>query len=190
MLIAYPGVSTAMQSTRAGCIANCCQWAFSAKLALANSGVSSIEASSQDRWERYGFEPSPCRELLNDPTAYQRCATRAFDRCRPSCRVPRTKQIRFYPGQVIEIAPKVKIEIDGSGPSARKTGTIEAAGGLREGWDRRASPSRPGLRSRADPRPTPSARSDVPLDNQVGLSYSAWAASEAARRSQNASMRL
>ena len=72
------------------------------------SSIEAIEAYSQDRWERYGFEPSPCRELLDDPTAYQRCATRAFDRCRPSCRVPRTKQILFYPGQVMVV--------EGNGP--------------------------------------------------------------------------
>ena len=117
-LAASPSVGSAMRSNCAGCLDNCCSWAFSASRGLASG---SIDAYSAQRWERWGFPPAPCREALHDAAAYQRCVNKAFDRCYASrcrgCRpgwVPlsglfrrkdRLKSVEFHPGQIIVIPP-------------------------------------------------------------------------------------
>lgn len=118
VLAALPGVGAAMEATCDGCLGQCCNWAFSAKDAF-YSRTLSIDAYSRYVWERYGYDPVPCREVLHDPTAYQRCVNKAFDRCYASrcrgCRtswIPfkdffqrndRTQSVVFYPGQEIII---------------------------------------------------------------------------------------
>ena len=80
LLAALPSISVAIEATCAGCIDNCCEWAFSASTAL-YSRLPSIDAYSWKSWERHGFPPAPCREELHDAAQYQRCVTKAFDRC-------------------------------------------------------------------------------------------------------------
>lgn len=116
VLFILPSVGTAMESTCAGCVNNCCEWAFSAS-SEASSRAPSIDAYSRYVWERQGYDPSPCRDVLHDAKAYQRCVTKAFGRCNGSrCKgcgvswVPfagffksERTQIVFYPGQIISI---------------------------------------------------------------------------------------
>ena len=119
VLAALPGVGAAMEATCDGCLDQCCNWAFSAQDAF-YLRVPSIDAYSRDVWERYGYDPVPCREVLHDPAAYQRCGTKAFDRCYAArCRGCRSlwhsfsgffrsrdrreRSVQFYPGQEIVI---------------------------------------------------------------------------------------
>lgn len=83
MLAAWPGTSKAMEATCAGCLDNCCAWAFSAQAALYGSYWQRmpIDDYSWKHWEQYGFPPAPCREVLHNAAEYQRCVTKAFDRC-------------------------------------------------------------------------------------------------------------
>ncbi len=134
LLAVGPEPGTAMEATCVACLDNCCNWAFSAELALygAYRERRPINEYSWLYWEQYGFPPAPCREVLDDPRAYQRCATRAFDRCyKERCKgcgggwrswlpfqslyspnhyedrqrwgVSGSKPVRLYPGQVIII---------------------------------------------------------------------------------------
>lgn len=81
-LAVVPKVGTAMEATCAGCLDNCCQWAFAARRAvyLRWQGTT-VSAYSWQHWEQHGFPPSPCRELLEDWAAYEQCAWKAFSRC-------------------------------------------------------------------------------------------------------------
>ena len=65
-LAAVPRVGTAMEATCAGCLDNCCQWAFAARQALYGPYFERmpIDDYSWQRWERHGFPPAPCREVL------------------------------------------------------------------------------------------------------------------------------
>ena len=78
-----PRPGTAMEATCAGCLDNCCQWAFAARQALYGtySERMPIDAYSWQRWERHGFPPAPCREDLDNWAEYERCAWKAFSRC-------------------------------------------------------------------------------------------------------------
>lgn len=84
------GVSAAMQPTCAACSDYCCQWAFAARLeqGFRPHPWSPPNPHTQGAWERRGYPAPPCKELLADREAYQRCATKAFRRCRksPRCR--------------------------------------------------------------------------------------------------------
>lgn len=44
-----------------------------------------MDAYSRYKWERLGFDPSPCRDLLDDHDAYIQCVSKAFTRCRKRC---------------------------------------------------------------------------------------------------------
>lgn len=130
MLAAWPGVGTAMEATCTGCLDNCCEWAFSADTALYGSYWKRMPVAdySWKHWEQYGFPPAPCREVLHDAAEYQRCVTKAFDRCYSErckgCGVglpfqdyfrtgyderqrrgvsSRSKPVQLYPGQVIVV---------------------------------------------------------------------------------------
>lgn len=81
VLALLPSIGAAMEATCYGCSDSCCQWAFAARLALAN-GEPSIEAYSRETFERYGYAPVPCREVVGDERAYDRCAIKAYWRCK------------------------------------------------------------------------------------------------------------
>ena len=72
-----------MEATCAGCLDNCCEWAFSAQTARYGSYWKRMPVAdySWKYWEQYGFPPAPCREVLHDAAEYQRCVTKAFNRC-------------------------------------------------------------------------------------------------------------
>ena len=57
---------------------------------------------SWKHWEQCGFPPAPCREVLHDAAEYQRCMTKAFDRCHKErckgCGVGWPFQDYFRPG--------------------------------------------------------------------------------------------
>ena len=71
----------AIDVTCSSCSDTCCQWAFAAHLATVN-GAPSIETYGREAFERHGFDPIPCRDVLGDEQAYYRCAEKAFFRCR------------------------------------------------------------------------------------------------------------
>ena len=113
VVVALPATTSAMEMTCAGCLDSCCNWAFSAQTAL-YSRAPSIEAYSRSTWERYGYEPVPCRDVVTDREAYQKCVNKAFRRCYSThcrgCRLNRakwgvsgTKPVKFYSGKTIVI---------------------------------------------------------------------------------------
>ena len=65
-LAVMPRAGTAMEATCAGCLDNCCQWAFAAEAALYGtySERMPIDAYSWQRWEQHGFPSAPRREDL------------------------------------------------------------------------------------------------------------------------------
>ena len=93
-LAVVPKAGTAMEATCAGCLDNCCQWAFAAHAALYGRFSERMPISDYSwlHWEQHGFPPAPCRETLNDQAEYDQCAWEAFSRCYRSrckgCGVP------------------------------------------------------------------------------------------------------
>ncbi len=73
-------VGLCMDITCRSCSDSCCQWAFAAQVAVVN-GEPSIEVYSREVFERYGFDPVPCREVRDNERAYYRCAEKAFFEC-------------------------------------------------------------------------------------------------------------
>ena len=145
-LAAVPRAGTAMEATCAGCLDNCCQWAFAAEAALYGtySERMPIDAYSWQRWEQHGFPSAPRREDLDDWAEYERCAWKAFSRCYKSrckgCGVPwfsftgiyrydegqrksigGTKPVERHAGQVIVIDKDVR-ETHGTGDSKNGAG--------------------------------------------------------------------
>ena len=68
VLAILPPTGTAWEATCAGCLDNCCQWAFAARSALYGtySERMPIDDYSWKHWEQHGFPPAPCRKLLGD----------------------------------------------------------------------------------------------------------------------------
>ena len=124
-----------MEATCAACLDNCCEWAFSAQTAQYASYWERMPVAdySWKHWEQHGFPPAPCREVLHDAAEYQRCVTKAFDRCyKERCKgcgaglpfqdyfrpgyderqrrgmASRSKPVQLYPGQVIVVEKDVR----------------------------------------------------------------------------------
>lgn len=77
-----PSVSAAMEATCGGCPDNCCQWAFSAELARSNHPSQGVAEYSREHYEKHGYDPVPCQAVVEDRRAYERCALKAYHRCR------------------------------------------------------------------------------------------------------------
>lgn len=77
-----PSEGAAMEATCGGCPDNCCQWAFAATLVRSNHPNQSVAGYSREFYESYGYDPVPCQDLIDDRRAYDRCALKAYHRCR------------------------------------------------------------------------------------------------------------
>ena len=82
VVVWLPSVSLAMEATCGGCPDNCCQWAFAAGLVRSNHPDRSVAEYSRDFYEKHGYDPVPCQAVVEDRRAYDRCALKAYHRCR------------------------------------------------------------------------------------------------------------
>ena len=82
VVVWLPSVSLAMEATCGGCPDNCCQWAFAAGLVRSNHPDRSVAEYSREFYEEHGYDPVPCQAVVEDRRAYDRCALKAYHRCR------------------------------------------------------------------------------------------------------------
>lgn len=82
VVVWLPSVSLAMEATCGGCPDNSCQWAFAAGLVRSNHPDRSVAEYSRDFYEKHGYDPVPCQAVVEDRRAYDRCALKAYHRCR------------------------------------------------------------------------------------------------------------
>ena len=85
LAVLLPSSGPAMQATCSGCPDNCCQWAYSAwlvQIARPSERTHSIAEYSWEFYETHGYDPVPCQDVIEDRIAYERCALKAFNRCR------------------------------------------------------------------------------------------------------------